>query len=244
METTYIKTTSGGLALLAAGLVLASLVGGLFYMRAKAFENTLSVTGSAKMEVVADTAKWSFDIVRKVKFEGQKQGYENIAEDVSTTKTFLASSGISADAVTVAPVQLSVDYDKQQLAGTEPDYQLRARVTINATDVNLLSRVAEKVPELVNSGVFISNTSLEYFYSKLSDVRVTLSGEAIKDAKQRAESIAKASNGRVGSLQSVSGGVIQVLAPNSTDVSDYGTYDTSTINKVITLSVRAAFTIK
>jgi hypothetical protein len=96
----------------------------------------------------------------------------------------------------------------------------------------------------VNSGVFVSNTSLEYFYSGLPDARIKLSGEAIKDAKNRADSIATASGDRIGKLQSVTGGVIQVLPPNSTDVSDYGTYDTSTISKVITLSVRAAFTIK
>jgi hypothetical protein len=108
----------------------------------------------------------------------------------------------------------------------------------------MLSSIADRLPELVGTGVFISSTNLEFFYSKLADARITLSGEAIKDAKSRAQSIASASGDKVGKLQSVSGGVIQVLAPNSTDVSDYGTYDTSTIDKVISLSVRAAFTVR
>jgi hypothetical protein len=204
-------------------------------------QTALSVTGSAKMEVQADTGKWSFDLVRKVKFADQKNGYEMIAKDVESTKTFIAKSGISAESVTVTPTQIYVDYDKQQIQGVEPDYQVRARVTVNSSDVTLLTKVAEKVPELVDSGVFVSNTSLEYFYSGLPEARIKLSGEAIKDAKSRADSIAKASGDRVGKLQSVSGGVIQVLPPNSTDISDYGAYDTSTISKVITLSVRAAF---
>lgn len=244
MDTSYFKTTAGGLSVIAIGLVVATVIAGSFYLRGRAFENTLSVTGSAKIEVKADTGKWSFDIVRKMKFADQKVGYAAIAKDIETTKAFMTKAGLSGDSVTVTPAQFSVDYDRPQYAGVEPEYQLRARVTVNSNDVALLARVAEQVPELVNAGVFVSNTSLDYYYSKLSDVRVSLSGEAVKDAKDRAASIAKASGSDVGTLQSVTGGVIQVLAPNSTDVSDYGTYDTSTIDKVITLSVRAAFTIQ
>ncbi len=244
MEISYFKSSAGGLAVVAAGLIIATLIGGSFYLRGRSFENTLSVTGSAKVEVKADTGKWSFDIVRKIKFADQKAGYTAVAKDIETTKSFMTKAGLSADSITVTPAQFSVDYDKPQMAGIEPDYQLRARVTVNSNDVALLARVADQVADLVNAGVSISNTSLDYYYSKLADVRVELSGEAVKDAKSRAASIAKASGSKVGSLQSVSGGVIQVLAPNSTDVSDYGTYDTSTVDKVITLSVRAAFTIR
>lgn len=244
METTYIKTTAGGLTIVAVGLVLATIVGGLFYLQGRAAGNVLSVTGSAKVEVKADTGKWSFDIVRKVRFADQKAGYAAIAKDIETTKAFITKSGFAADSMTTTPVQFSVDYDKQQIAGVEPEYQLRTRVTVNSNDVALLSRAIDQIAGLINEGVFVSNTSVEYFYSKLADTRISLSGEAIKDAKNRAQSIANASGSSVGSLQSVSGGVIQVLAPNSTDVSDYGTYDTSTIDKVITLSVRAAFMIK
>ncbi len=244
MNTEYFKTTASGLVVLAIGILLAALIGGSFYLRGRAYENTLSVTGSAKMEVKADTGKWSFDLVRKIKFTDQKLGYAEIASDIKTSKDFLIKSGLKAEDITVTPAQFSVDYDKQQIQGVEPDYQLRTRITVNSKDVALLSAVTDRVPELVSEGVYISNTSVEYFYSGLPDARVKLSGEAIKDAKNRAESIAAASGSHAGKLQSVSGGVIQVLPPNSTDVSDYGTYDTSTIDKVISLSVRAAFTTK
>jgi hypothetical protein len=244
METKFWKTTSGGLAILAVGLIATALIAGWFYLRGKSYDHTLSVTGSAKMEVEADTAKWSFDIVRKVTFANQKLGYAAIDKDIETTKAFLEQSGTPKENITVAPAEFYVDYDKQQVAGVEPDYRLSAKVTVHSSDVVALTAIAEKVSELVGSGVFISNTNLEYYYSKLAEARVSLSGEAVKDAKQRAQSIASASGDTVGPLQSVSGGVIQVLAPNSTDVSDYGTYDTSTIHKVISFSVRAAFTIR
>jgi hypothetical protein len=39
-------------------------------------------------------------------------------------------------------------------------------------------------------------------------------------------------------------GVFQITAPYSTEVSDYGMYDTSTIDKQITAIVKASFEIK
>ena len=73
---------------------------------------------------------------------------------------------------------------------------------------------------------------------------MSLLGKAVKDAKARALSIAENSGAGVGSLESVSGGIVQVLAPNSTDISDYGSYDTSTIEKDIMVTVKAEFGIK
>ena len=39
-------------------------------------------------------------------------------------------------------------------------------------------------------------------------------------------------------------GVFQITAPNSTDVSDYGVYDTSTLRKDVTAVVNVAFALK
>lgn len=68
--------------------------------------------------------------------------------------------------------------------------------------------------------------------------------DAIKDAKARAEKIAGSSGKRVGIIKSASAGVVQVLSPNSIDISDYGTYDTSSIEKEIMVTVKALFTIR
>jgi hypothetical protein len=39
-------------------------------------------------------------------------------------------------------------------------------------------------------------------------------------------------------------GLVQVMAPNSVEVSDYGMYDTSSIDKEIMVTVKASFEIK
>jgi hypothetical protein len=49
---------------------------------------------------------------------------------------------------------------------------------------------------------------------------------------------------KVGQLKSASSGVVQVMSANSLDISDYGSYDTSKIEKNIMLTVKATFTLK
>ena len=84
---------------------------------------------------------------------------------------------------------------------------------------------------------------IKEFFS-LPDIRIELLDNAIADAKLRADKIAKAGGKQIGALQSASSGVVQVLAPNSVEVSDYGMYDTSKINKEIMVSVKTSFEIK
>ena len=52
-----------------------------------------------------------------------------------------------------------------------------------------------------------------------------------------------ATGGHLGSVRGVDVGVFQVTAPNSTEVSDYGEYDTSTLRKDVTAVVNVTFAL-
>ena len=66
----------------------------------------------------------------------------------------------------------------------------------------------------------------------------------LKDALQRANVLVDATGGHLGGLRDVNVGVFQVTAPNSTEVSDYGVYDTSTLRKDVTAVVNVSFALK
>jgi hypothetical protein len=68
--------------------------------------------------------------------------------------------------------------------------------------------------------------------------------QATKDAKDRAQKIAENTGKKIDSLQTASQGVFQVTAKNSVEVSDYGTYDTASLEKKVTGVVRASFSLK
>ncbi|MFM7192339.1 MAG: SIMPL domain-containing protein, partial [Microcystaceae cyanobacterium] len=59
-----------------------------------------------------------------------------------------------------------------------------------------------------------------------------------------AEAIAKNTNSQVGAVRSAQTGVFQITSRNSTEVSDMGTYDTSSIDKDITAVVSISFSMK
>ncbi len=81
-------------------------------------------------------------------------------------------------------------------------------------------------------------------YTTLSTLRPRLLAEATKDAQNRARVIVEATGADLGKLRGVDVGVFQVTTPNSTEVEDYGVYDTSTLEKDVTAVVNATFALK
>ena len=121
---------------------------------------------------------------------------------------------------------------------------MHEQVTVNSDDVALIDKLSKDIASLAGKGIIVSANQPEYYVSTLPDIRVALIGKAVEDAKARAESIAKSTGQSVGALKSAASGVVQVMAPNSVDVSDYGSYDTSTIDKKVMVTARATFFLK
>lgn len=223
-------------------IISTSIVSYTFY-RIKSMDNTLSVTGSTRIRVTSDIVKWVGEFSRTVPADSLKRGYQEMSRDLKLVLEFYKKNGINEKDLTISPIsveQLGLYGDRY----TPREYVLRQTVEIQSSNIEKITNLSKNFQELVDSGVAFRTQSLEYYYSKLPELRVNLLTEAMKDAKARAEKIAQSSGQKVGSLRSASMGVVQVLAPNSTEVSDYGTYDTSTIEKEVMVAVRAIFLLK
>jgi uncharacterized protein len=77
----------------------------------------------------------------------------------------------------------------------------------------------------------------------LPSLRPSLLAEATRDAQQRARVLTGATGAHLGKLRAVNVGVFQVTSPNSTQVSDLGTYDTTTLQKDVTAVVNVTFAL-
>ena len=228
--------------LLGVFMLLAVVVGAYTFYQVRSLDNTLTVTGSTTKQVTSDHVKWTGVISRIAKVSTLKQGYTDLAKDLIVVQDFLKSKNIPADQIVVSPVFMDQNYDQPQ--GAERSYTLRQTIDINSSDVNGISEIAKNINPLIEKGVIFSTQSLEFTYTKLPDERVNMLSDAVKDAKARAMELAKSSGKSVGQLKSASSGVVQVMSANSTDVSDYGMYDTSKIEKNIMMTVKASFTLK
>jgi hypothetical protein len=238
------NSLSGFGFILGLSLIVSTLIGvGVFY-KIKSGENVLSVTGSAKKAVLSDQVKWSLSVSRIAKVTTLKSGYEQIARDTDIVKKFLKDNGVVDTEITISPVYMDQNYDQQYVSQEDKSYTLRQTIDIDSVDVVKIEALAKNTGSVINQGVVMSVNSLQFYYSKLADERIALLADAVKDAKARAAELANSNGQKVGSLKSASSGVVQVLSKGSTEVSDYGSYDTSKIDKEIMVTVRVSFSLR
>lgn len=225
-------------------LVIAALVGGIFISKIKGDADTITSTGSAKVRVTSDSAKFTGSVVRTSSEFDLKSGYANVANDVKIIEAFLKEKGLTTEEYSIQPVSVNEVYQYGENSQNLPKkYEFRQAIDINSKEIVKVEDVANSISSLVNKNVLFQSYGIQYLYSGLAEKRVELLGGAIQDAKARANEIAKSSGGSIGKLKSSTGGVVQVLSPNSIDVSDYGSYDTSTKEKDISVTVRATFAL-
>ena len=228
---------------LGASLILSTVIGAYTFYRVRSFDNTLSVTGSAKQAVMADTVKWIATFNRTVELGNMKAGYDQMERDLLLVKKFYADQNFAEEDLIISPVYMDEVWDTNN-RGDAKRYILRRTIEVGSGEVERVSSIASNSGALIEAGVIFSTQSLQYFYSKLPELRVSLLAAAIADAKARANEIAKAGGKKVGDLKAASSGVVQVLSENSIEVSDYGAYDTSNINKEVMVTVKATFYLR
>lgn len=229
-------------AVLGLGVFAAAAVSSLTFYNVRAMDNTLAVTGSATQAVKADSAKWTVSVSRSAYESDVPSTQATVSGDAQAVVNFFTKGGIAASDVQTSPV--SVDQDYSSDANAPKRYSVREQITASSDDPALMDTLSKQIGSLAARGVLVSAGQPEYYVSSLAQIRIALIGKAIEDAKARAESIAQSTGQRVGALKSASSGVVQVMAPKSVDVSDYGSYDTSTIDKQVMVTARAVFFLK
>ena len=230
--------------IITAGIILSTIIFSFVFYSSRYSSDSLTVTGSASLQVVSDNAKFTGEFTRIVKVSALKFGYEQIAGDLSKVKAFLKTQGIDDKDITISTVSMFENYNYNNNYQTEKEYTIRQQVEVSSKDTDKITSLAQSAQGLINQGIIFSINPVEYYYSKLPEVRVSLLSDAIKDAMARANKMAESTGKKVGNLKSASSGVVQVLPSNSLEISDYGTYDTSKINKNIMVTVKASFGLK
>ncbi|MCX6714739.1 MAG: SIMPL domain-containing protein [Candidatus Uhrbacteria bacterium] len=232
-----------GSFVLALGLIAASYIASSTVMQAKALQDaTITMTGSAKATVHSDLVKWTGSFSRTVNIDQVKDGYTQMKTDQTNLEAFLTKNGMAATDYKISPVFMSQVYKQYDTSPIQ--YTLSQNLELSGTDLTKVEALPKHLQDLINLGILFSSNNLEYYYTKLPDQRVALLSDAVGDAKTRAEQIAKSSGLHVGAIRSASMGVVQVLPPNSTDVSDYGSYDTSSVDKDIMVTVKTVFNLE
>lgn len=242
--------------ILALGLIIAALIMSGAWKSVSRSNVTINVTGSASKDIKSDLGIWEGSFSNES--VSMTEAYARLKTSNTKVKEYLVNFGFSEDKIKFSAINTTTLYEgkgsdsygdyygykpKTESSGKIIGYRLSQDVSIESDDVDKIERLSREVTELINAGISISSGSPRFLYTKLSDLKVEMIGLATEDAKMRAEQIAKVTGNDVGEVRSSRIGVMQINSKNSTEVSDYGINDTSSLEKTITAVVNVTFAI-
>ena len=203
----------------------------------------ITVTGSAYKIVQADSARMVFEIATRK--PDKQQAYNTVKAQLPVVKKYLNEKGLTNIDTKATNGYYSYKYSANgNMTNDIAYYNLTQEVEVKSDDVQKIKEISTDIQNLLDEGIDINYVNTEYFYSKLGDLKVELLRDATSDAKNRATAMLKATHNRPGKIQSVQMGVFQITPVDSTNVSDMGINDTSTIDKKVTAVANIVFRIK
>lgn len=231
--------------MLAAGMVASTFIASRGIERIKLANQTIRVKGSSERKIVSDWAVWDARFAARA--PGLTAAYEKIRQDLEAVLAYLEKNGVPRGTVGVSSVSTTIQHkpnEKGNATNVIEGYVLEQSIQLKSADIPLVVRLARDSTSLIQQGIEFSSSPPNYYYTKLNDLKISMLGEATKDAKARAEQLAKNSGCKVGALRSASQGVFQITSEYSTEVSDYGVYDTGSVNKCVKALVTMEFSIR
>jgi hypothetical protein len=231
-------------AAMAVGLIISATIFGWFYSKTKKGDEAITVTGSAKKRIKSDLVVWSAGVTAQS--PQLTDAYKQLSESMPKIKQYLISKGIPENQMTISSIATTT-LKKQDANGVETSeingYLLKQSIDVRSNDVDKIAQIAREATELINQGILIESNAPQYYYTQIGDLKIEMLGEAARDAKTRAEQIAASTGNSIGAVRSARMGVLQITPADSTEVSDSGIYDTSTIDKDLTAVVNISFAV-
>lgn len=231
-------------SVLGISLIISSVVFGTYFYQSRQPEKTIRVVGASTQRFGSDIIKWRITVTRTTGINDLKNGFELIKQDRKNLTEILKNNGVDEKSISIQPVNTNPVYSQYERPGNPIGYNIQQNIFVISKDVDTLERFALDPSELVEKGIMIQSSNLEYYSSRLSEIKRELLAKATKDARSRAEEIAKSSGDRISQIVSARVGVFQITEPFSTEVSDYGIYNSATREKDITVTVNVVFKLK
>ena len=163
------KITKIQLVILSVILGLA-LIYSTFIISRNVSKNEITVTGSAFELVESDSGKWNFTV--ESSSPTKLQAYKNLEHDVEIVKEFLIENGIKEENIEENMTSNWARYKTNAMGNMTQEvmaYIYSKEISVSSDDVELIKKVYQKSPSLVEKGVNISGGTPQYYYSKLAE---------------------------------------------------------------------------
>jgi uncharacterized protein len=234
-----------GLGALAVALAIGLVAISISLKDIRSAGDQVAVTGSAKRTIRSDFAVWRSSIATQS--ADLAEASAQLSRNGTRVRAFFREQGIADSLVIVRPIET---YGIPEIVGEGREtgrilaYRLTQTYEVRSPDVDGITKLTQQASSLIAQGIPLGSQPPEYLYTKLADIRVQLLEEATADAKLRAEAIARSTGADVGTVREARMGVFQITPRYSTEVSDYGVNDVTSIEKDVQAVVRVTFALR
>ena len=224
----------------------SSIASGAIVKYQKLQNQTITVTGSAQAEIYSDFAVLT--VGYKTQAKTLQEGYKKMNAYKDVIVKYLVDQKVRRDQIQIMPISSYEVYRRvgDYVTNDVDFYRFNAEIKVATENVKLVEELTKRTGEIVDKGIDINYSNAEYLISNsmLDEAKIRLVGEATANAKNRASSMVFHTKNKIGTLTSAKTGVFQIVPVNSTEVTDYGINDTSSIHKKIIAVVNATFSVK
>jgi uncharacterized protein len=209
-------------------------------------ENLIRVKGYAQRQIKSDVGLWRGELTARA--PELSTSYAGMNASREKTRELIENLGFDKEStIDFLPINIDIKYkldEEGNRTDTVSSYVLTQTIEIQSHQIDKIETISRKASDLISEGIEFRSQHPIYTASGIEKIKLDLLSEATKNAYERARSLAENSGGKVGALNSASQGVFQITPLNSTDVSDSGEYDTSTIDKIVKAVVTFEFRVE
>ncbi len=241
--------------IIAVALVLSfginALLIGKALQRFKMDDRYVSVKGLSEREVKADLVVWN--IQTRIVNDNLLEGSDKIEEAKNKIVDFLIQKQISKDDIITEGSSVidkrANQYDNFQQMNT-PRYLITQIIQIRSSNVDLVQNVSRMTGELLQAGVVISNNEygnpIQYYFTKLNDIKPEMISEATKNAREAALKFATENDSKLGRLKKANQGLFTIVDRTASLSGGEGGYASSTVDiyKKVRVVISAEYSIK
>jgi len=251
MKKSSVLLVSAAIIAITIGMTISAFMLSRFMLKVQhATERSIKVKGVAEKVITSDLAAFTCSV--SIKAQNRAEGYVALKQAAKKLSDKLTALGFTEkmrydkdiSCCEVNKTVKTISNGKEVSNSYFDHYYFTYSLRVCTTDVKLVAKNVLKIYELTSNKLDVSASTPQYYISNPEQFKLELVDQASAAAAERARTAARQSGSRLGPLMTARQGVIQITSPASNETSDYGVYNTSSIDKVMRLVMTLEFEIK
>lgn len=205
-------------------------------IEAKTSDRYVTVRGLVERIEKSDRGSW--EITFKITGNDLPQLYKQLSHNSALIQDFLKKEGFTPEEISVDSPRVADLRAREYGDGSaSPErYAVEYTTYVTSNKVDVLNALSAKTAELINQGVPITRSNVNYYLDKFNDLRPELIAQATKNAFQVAEGFTKTTGSQIGGIRKANQGVIQLLSPDASPNDQYDAGSSSLMKKIRVMS--------